>query len=106
MPRRKKSRAKKPAQVDRPTGRFTADEKAAILDQLDAGRTKTELARQYGTTTVTIQRWVKARRAARTLGSAASDAGLQAPSTRPLTSPGALGAAETELVLDTKREHP
>jgi len=106
MARRKKSPAKKPAQVDRPTGRFTAAEKAAILDQLDAGRAKTELARQYGTTTVTIRRWEKARRAARTSGNAASDAGLQARSTRPLTSPGALAPAETELVLDTKREHP
>jgi transposase InsO family protein len=104
--RKKKKPAKAPAPADRATGRFTAAEKAEILKQLDAGRTKTDLARQYGTTTVTIRRWEKAREAARGSGDGTGDAGLIARSTRPLTSPNALGPVETKLVLDTKGDHP
>lgn len=106
MARRKKRAAKKSPPKDRPTGRFTAEEKAEILKQIDSGRTKSEVAEQYGTTTVSIRRWEKAREEARRSGDASGKSGLVAQSTRPLTSPAALGPTETELVLETKREHP
>ncbi len=103
---KKKWATKKSPRSDRPTGRFTAEEKAEILKQIGSGRTKTEVAEQYGTTTVSIRRWEKAREAARGSGDPSGKSGLVARSTRPLTSPGALGPAETELVVETRREHP
>ena len=106
MARRKKRAARRSPRSDRPTGRFTDEEKAEILKQVDSGRTKVDVAKQYGTTAVSIRRWELAREEARRSGDASGKSGLVARSTRPLTSPGALGSAETELVVETKREHP
>lgn len=106
MARRKKRQAKEAPRTDRPTGRFTAKEKAEILKQIDSGRTKTEVAEQYGATTISIRRWEKARAAARGSGDASGESGLVARSTRPVTSPAALSREDTELVTNTKSEHP
>lgn len=109
MARRRKQAARDnglPHDDDRPTGRFTAAQKAEILKKLDAGRSKRSLAEEYGTTPVTIRRWEKARDAARKAGARSDKSGLAARSTRPLTSPSALDADKVELVLDIKREHP
>ncbi len=106
MARYKKRAARKSPPKDRPTGRFTAEEKAEILKQVDSGRSKTEVAEQYCTTRVSIRRWEKARDAAQRSGDKSGDSGLVAKSTRPHNSPSALDGEKIDLVLETKREHP
>lgn len=99
MSSKQKGRPSEPGPDDRPVGRFTAKLKAEILDQVASGRSKEDVARQYGTTAKSIRRWMKQKEES---GASA----LKARSTRPQTSPGVLPAAQCDLVVATKKEHP
>ncbi len=102
MPRRK--HAKKRARKPKATGRHTAEEKAEILAQVDAGRTQVEVADQYGVHPVTLSRWMQRRKAARKTGQKSD--GLEPHSTRPHHSPSAVSCEERDLILKIKAEHP
>lgn len=90
----------------RPTGRFTAKEKEEILRQVDAGRTRVEVARQYGLNPVTISRWLKAREEARGKGDPSGRSGLRPRSTRPIDAVSPVPPPQRDLVLQVKGEHP
>lgn len=101
------SNSSPPAPVpDRPTGRFTAQEKAEILRQVDAGRTQADVGRQYHVHPVTISRWLQARAEAQAAGDASGQSGLTPKSTRPIDSVSPVSPAHRELVLRLKGEHP
>jgi len=91
---------------DRPTGRLTAELKAAILEQVDMGRTRADVARQYGVHPVSISRWLKARELARNSGDPTGKSGLDARSTRPIDAVSPVPPQHRELVIDLKAQHP
>jgi len=91
---------------DRPTGRFTVQQKEEVLRQVDAGRSRAKVARQYGVSTMTITRWLRARNAARKAGDASGRSGLKPKSTRPIDAPSPVTTAQRDQVLELKAEHP
>lgn len=88
------------------SGRFSAEEKAEIVRQVEMGRTRAEVARQYGLHPNTIARWVTLRGSANAQGDLSKEAGLAPQSTRPHHSPSPVSEQQSELVLELKRKHP
>ncbi len=88
------------------TGRFSAEEKAEILNQVEMGRTQAQVARQYGMHANTISHWLKLHDSAKAQGDQSKQAGLTPRSTKPHHSPSPVSEQDAELVLETKRKHP
>lgn len=103
---KKKQRHANERDAERRTGRFSAEEKAEILAQVDMGRSQAEVARQYGLHPNTIGRWLKRRAEARSDGDASGASGLRPRSTRPHHAPSPVEEDERELIIELKREHP
>lgn len=93
-------------EADRATGRVTPATRAEILRQVDAGRTAADVARQYGLHPVSVSRWLKARKAARSPADPDGQAGLKPRSTRPIDSVSPVSPERRALVLQAKQEHP
>ena len=106
MAKKKKRAAKRTPKIDRPTGRFTAAAKEEILKQIDMGRTRVEVAGQYGVHAITIARWLKLREGAKNPGDSSGPSGLVPKSTKPIHSPSPVTPEQRELILEVKSEHP
>lgn len=102
----KKKRPSGVVPYDRATGRYTAEEKARILEQVDRGRKQAEVARQYALNPKSISRWLVAREVAQRAGDAEGKSGLRARTTRPLDSISPVTPAQRDLVIEVKKEHP
>jgi len=100
------SKARKRKAKARGTGRFTADEKAEILSEVDQGDTQVDVAERHGVHPVTISRWLDAREEARGKGDGSATAGLEPKSTRPKNSVSPVDEETRELIIQTKDEHP
>ena len=82
MGKRRKTRSQR--RQSGATGRFSAETKAEILGQVDMGRTRAEVAEQYGCHPVSIARWLKRRDEEAEAGHRTGKSGLEARSTRPV----------------------
>ena len=102
----KYEREQQGSREQRRSGRFTAEEKAEIVRQVETGRTRAEVARQYRLHPNTVTRWLKLRGSAKAQGDHSKEAGLVPRSTRPHHSPSPVSAQDGELVIELKRKHP
>jgi len=104
--KKKKSPETTPKKVRR-TGRHTAAEKEEILKQVDMGRTRADVARQYGVNPVTISRWLQAREEAKKgSGDSGESSPLAPKSTKPAHSASPVTPERRDLILEIKSEHP
>lgn len=101
----KKKRPSGEVSYDRPTGRYTAEDKARILEQVDLRRKQAEVARQYGVNPKSISRWLAAREVAQQAGDADGSSGLRARTTKPIDAVSPVTPAQRDLVIELKKEH-
>jgi len=105
--KRKVTRRRTRRRVSEATGRFTAADKAKILDEVDGGEeSQVDIAARHGIHPVTLSRWKTARDKARGEGDKSGITGLEPKSTRPLNTTSPVSEEERELIIQTKDEHP
>ena len=84
--------------TSRTTGRYSKEFKHEVLGQVAVGRTKTEVAKQYGIHEANIYRWL---RRAKENGGTVPDA----TSTKPPTNASPINEEHRSLVLELKKSH-
>jgi putative transposase len=105
--KRKSGRQRRPQSRQRASGRFTAGDKAKILEEVDRGKeSQVAIAARYDMHPVTLSRWKTARDKAREEGDSSGISGLEPKSTRPLNTTSPVSGEERELVIQTRDEHP
>ena len=106
MAKRKANKHEAPPVGARRSRRYTAKEKAEILEEVGDDATQVEVAQKYGVHPNTIGAWRKLRAAAQADGDPTGEAALTPGSTKPHHSPSPVPDEDRELIVELKEEHP